>query len=119
VSAERAARRALELAPGHAGALSNLAFARFDQGDAQGAVALWRQALTGGASADALAGVALGLWQQGQTDAALETYRKAAGLDASYLSAGKLAATHLWSDHAVDAAAPLLDALAPPANGAG
>ena len=111
-AAETALLKALQLAPNDPVALNNLAFTQLEEGNAADALAIWEKlAGEGVATADQLAGLAIGYLAVGQREKAIATFRQATALNSSYLKPDVLASRHYWSAKAITAACELLVAM--------
>jgi len=111
-AAEKALMTALRLSPEDPQALSDLAFAKYEQGQTADAVAIWEKLVaTGVASADQLAGLAIGCLAAGDKDKAVATYKQAVAIDSSYLKPEALSSRRYWSEKAVKAACELIAAV--------
>lgn len=114
--AEAATRKALSLAPDDPLTLNNLAFIRFERGETSDAVQLWRLSVSlNGASADAWAGLGVGLWRLGEDPvAARRAYNRAVVRNKDYLSTAAMVARHYWPPAAAQAAEDIIRARTAP-----
>ena len=113
--AEAATRKALALAPDDPMTLNNLAFIRFERGQTSEAVELWQRSVElNGASADAWAGLGVGLWRLGDEVAARRAYNRAVVRNRNYLSTAVMVSRHYWPPAAAQAAEEIIRARTAP-----